>query len=104
MGQGASNRSYPTGEGEELRPLSRRSIYRACKMTKDDLPFTPTPRPADPFTAQDGLRLFTMIDAMTKRISATLEEQSNRLAQIQRQEIELLNLVKLIEAESADSR
>jgi hypothetical protein len=71
-------------------------------MTKEDIPVTP--RPADPFTAQDGARLFTLIDTMTKRISSTLEEQSNRLAIMQRNDIKILELLQLIEAESSDSR
>jgi len=71
-------------------------------MTKEDLPLTP--KPMDSFTAQDGARLFSMIDAGLKRISSSFEEFSNRLAITNRQNLEILNLLRLIEAESNESR
>lgn len=71
-------------------------------MTKDDLPITP--RPADPFTAQDGARLFTLIDTGLKRISSLLEEQSNRLAIMQRNDIKILEILNIIEDGLTTSR
>lgn len=71
-------------------------------MTKDDLPITP--RPTDSFTAQDATRLYTMIDVGLRKISSTMEDFSNRMALMQRNDIEILNILKLIEAESADNR
>jgi hypothetical protein len=71
-------------------------------MTKEDLPVTP--RPSDSFTASDGMRLFTMIDGNLKRISSTFEDFSNRLANIQRQSIKMIELLEIIESESAESR
>lgn len=73
-------------------------------MTKEDLPITPPPRPADPFTSQDGLRLFSMIDARFKDISSSFENYSNRLAIVSKQNIDIIKLLETIEAESNESR
>jgi hypothetical protein len=71
---------------------------------KEEQPVTPPPGPIEPFTARDGVRLFSVIDSMTKRISSSLEEQSNRLAIIQKSGIEMTELLRLIEAEFSESR
>lgn len=73
-------------------------------MMEDDLPITPTPRPADPFTSQDGLRLYSLIDSGFKRLEPLLSDFSNRLATMQLQIIKTNDMVKLIEADTADNR
>lgn len=73
-------------------------------MTLDDLPVTPPPRPVDPLTSQDGIRLFSMIDGNMRKISSTLEELSNRLAINQKNDIKILEILNIIEEGLTSSR
>jgi len=73
-------------------------------MTKEDLPVTPPPRPADPLTAQDGLRLFTLINDGQKRLEGLFSELSNRLATMQAQVIRIAGKVDVIAEDTAHNR
>lgn len=92
--------ALPPGE-----PDARRRSPQAVQVhMTDDLPITPPPRPADPMTALDGARLLTMITAVEARLNGSIGELSNRLASLQRQMIEMSNLVRLIEADTSNTR
>lgn len=81
-------------------------------MNNNDI--TPPPsslseqRPADPFTAQDGARLFTAIDAFSKRVESAIEKEGretrNAIAGLMKNIITLLEAQARIEAGLVDSR
>ena len=67
-------------------------------MTKEDLPLTP--RPTDPMTAQDGVRIQTSV----KELSDLVKGFSNRIANLQMSDIKILELLSQIEAGLSESR
>lgn len=74
-------------------------------MTKDPLEEPhPTPRPSDPFTSQDGARLFAQISQDLAKISASLGTISGTLANILNKQIIGLEQLNRIEAGLSGSR
>jgi hypothetical protein len=74
-------------------------------MTKDikDEPH-PTPRPSDPFTSQDGVRLFNQISQEIARLSGVLGTMSGTLANILNKQITALEQMNRLEEGLAGSR
>lgn len=64
----------------------------------------PTPRPQDPFTAQDGARLFASINQELKAIASALTMISGTLSNILNKEITTLEQLSRIEEGLSGSR
>jgi hypothetical protein len=73
-------------------------------MTKDTPNPTPPPRPGDPFTAQDGLRLYDLINSMSKRQSSSIDTLASQITTIHKLMIELNALAQVIEEGLTENR
>jgi hypothetical protein len=61
-------------------------------------------RPADPMTSQDGARLYAMVENYFKEINNQIKGLSGMIASLQRQQIESLSLLNIIESGLSQSR
>lgn len=74
-------------------------------ITKDPIEDPhPTPRPSDPFTSQDGVRLFNQISQELAKITGTLGTISGTLANILNKQITGLEQMNRIEEGLSGSR
>lgn len=71
---------------------------------EDNIEKPATPRPGDPFTAQDATYLYALINRMMKEIKAELEMIRERLAVQQKNHIDMLELLNVIESGLSESR
>lgn len=70
---------------------------------EEDKRLTP-PRPGDAFTAQDGAYLYALIDRVRKEIEAELSNINARLAVAQKNHIEMLETLNIIETGLSEQR
>lgn len=64
----------------------------------------PTPRPGDPFTAQDGARLFAELSSIVDKMKADVQAVKGAIPTLQSQHLAILESVSRIEAGLTASR
>lgn len=64
----------------------------------------PTPRPGDPFTAQDGARLFAELSSIVERMKEDLRTVKGATATLQSQHLTILEAIARVERGLASSR
>lgn len=61
-------------------------------------------RPSDPMSAQDGARLYNLIDNYFKGLNERIGDLSARLSKVEKNQIDTLGIVNLIDAGASQSR
>lgn len=64
----------------------------------------PQERPQDPMTARDGANLYNLVEKYFKDISGALRDMSGRLATVEKNQLDTLETVNLIDAGASQSR
>lgn len=65
---------------------------------------SPQDRPSDPMSAQDGARLYNLVDQYFKEINSRIGDLSSRIAKVEKHQIDTLEIVNLIDAGASQSR
>src|SRR5688572_4458729 len=73
-------------------------------MAIDRNPTPPPERPADPFTAKDGAQLYSLFDKFQKDVLEQLRGLSNRVAAMQGNQLDIMDLLTRVESGLSSSR